>query len=613
MRRGRRAFEWMAILALTVGSVMVSSAGPAGTLNAGPAGPAARETAGRCNSAGHIDSAHVRGGPAGRQPALRPLRAPALPHLPLHGPHEPDRPPFEPGLAHARARERVPQARRPPRPRGTDLQLRRQGDRRRDVLREPVDQVRRRGLPRGVGGAGRGVQLPGLAQLGHGLSGGLRDGPPRGRQRVRLGGQHRSSVRDAVASRAHPPAGPLAPRAGDDALQPQRRAPPLLLVDDGLGRRRRRLAHPLPHGVLGLPLLRRRRRLAGGLFGRRPQLPAQPPRGLRVPLRPRQPRAVHGRLPPHDRVGDGARGRSSRHARQEDLVLGMGRRGQGLAPRALRRPERLPRGPGRPLPQPGDLRVPRAPAAPAVPRDLPAVRKIGGISRANDEGVVHVRRGERGALQVGLNLTPSSSGRQDRRPRRDGDGPRGGAEPRALRRLRSRLGRPPGARTLHRRGARREGPCGPGPHRGPLRRRAEGRGEDRPPVGPRLPAAREAQRGRLGGARPPPGAERQAPRGPRRLRGGARRASRQPGAPARGGTSRRPAQALRRSRRAPFEGGGAEEQRRRGALLPRPRSRRPRPVAEGSLRLGPGGDAPGLAGRVAASARPARLPRGVRS
>ena len=38
------------------------------------------------------------------------------------------------------------------------------------------------------------------------------------------------------------------------------------------------------------------------------------------------------------------------------------------------------------------------------------VRKIGGWSRANDEGVVHVRRGEEGALQVGLNLTRAVRG-----------------------------------------------------------------------------------------------------------------------------------------------------------------------------------------------------------
>jgi tetratricopeptide (TPR) repeat protein len=33
------------------------------------------------------------------------------------------------------------------------------------------------------------------------------------------------------------------------------------------------------------------------------------------------------------------------------------------------------------------------------------VRRIGGLSRANEEGVVHVRRGEGGTLQVGLNVT----------------------------------------------------------------------------------------------------------------------------------------------------------------------------------------------------------------
>ena len=250
-------------------------------------------------------------------------------------------------------------------------------------------------------------------------------------------GNDRPPVRDAVAGRADAPPGPLAPRADDDALQPQRRAPPLLLVDDGLGPRRRRLAHPLPDGVLGVPPLRRRRHLAGGLLRARPQLPPQPPRGLRVALRPRQPRAVHGRLPPHDRVGDGARGRSPRHAGQEDLVLGLGRRGEGLAPGALRRPERVPRGPGRPLPEPGDLRVPRAPAAPAVPRDLPA--------GAEDRRLVprerrrrRPRAARRGQRTAGRPQRDAGRPRRPRRrPRRRGDRPRGRADPRALRRLRS--------------------------------------------------------------------------------------------------------------------------------------------------------------------------------
>jgi tetratricopeptide (TPR) repeat protein len=90
-----------------------------------------------------------------------------------------------------------------------------------------------------------------------------------------------------------------------------------------------------------------------------------------------------------------------------------------------------------------------------------------------------------------------------------------------------------------------------------------------PQPGPRLPAAGEEERGRLGGARPPPGAERKAPRGPRRLRRGARGVSRQPGAPPGRGTAPRRPQALRGGGRSAVEGGRAEEQRRRGALLPR--------------------------------------------
>ena len=47
------------------------------------------------------------------------------------------------------------------------------------------------------------------------------------------------------------------------------------------------------------------------------------------------------------------------------------------------------------------------------------VRKIGGYSRANDEGVVHVRRGEGNALRVGLNVTRAVRG--GRVVVRDGD------------------------------------------------------------------------------------------------------------------------------------------------------------------------------------------------
>ena len=74
------------------------------------------------------------------------------------------------------------------------------------------------------------------------------------------------------------------------------------------------------------------------------------------------------------------------------------------------------------------------------------VRKIGGYSRANDEGVVHVRRGEGGALQVGLNVTRAVRG--GRIVVRDGEATvrEEPLRPRALGRLRSNLRRPHGAR-----------------------------------------------------------------------------------------------------------------------------------------------------------------------
>ena len=88
--------------------------------------------------------------------------------------------------------------------------------------------------------------------------------------------------------------------------------------------------------------------------------------------------------------------------------------------------------------------------------------------------------------------------------------------------------------------------------------------------------------------------------------------SRESGAQPGRGAPGRPAQALRRGHRAAVRGGGAEEQRRRGPLLPWSRTARRRRDPGGPLRLGPGRDAAGLARRVAAAARTPRRPRGRR-
>ena len=186
------------------------------------------------------------------------------------------------------------------------------------------------------------------------------------------------------------------------------------------------------------------------------------------------------------------------------------------------------------------------------------VRKIGGWSRANDEGVLHLRREAGGALRVGLNVT------------------------RAVRA--GRLVIRDGARTV------REEPLtltpagafdrsfgdltAAGPYTVELRDAAsrlllthtengydftpEGRREDGTAGALRVPAARTPERRRLAGARPLPGAERQAARGARLLCRGARepfpRASRS-GAPraasrSASGASPRPSPTSRASSRA---------------------------------------------------------------
>ena len=197
--------------------------------------------------------------------------------------------------------------------------------------------------------------------------------------------------------------------------------------------------------------------------------------------------------------------------------------------------------------------------------------------------------------------------------RRVGDGARAELEPRSLRRLRRDVRRSGGTRPVQRRGPRRGRPRASRAHRGPRPLRAEGGGEDRPAAGARLPAPRPADRGGLARARPPPGAEREAARGARRLCRGAPGVRREPGAQPGRGTPSRAAQTLRRGHRASFQGGGAEEQRRRGPRLPRPREGRRRRDPAGPLRLGPGRHAAGLARRVAPATRPSRRPRGVRS
>ena len=74
------------------------------------------------------------------------------------------------------------------------------------------------------------------------------------------------------------------------------------------------------------PPLRRRGHPAGGRHGDRPQPAGEPRRGLRLALLLRQPRALHGGLPATE-SGASCTSLITRTCPEEDLVLGMGRRG----------------------------------------------------------------------------------------------------------------------------------------------------------------------------------------------------------------------------------------------------------------------------------------------
>ncbi len=105
---------------------------------------------------------------------------------------------------------------------------------------------------------------------------------------------------------------------------------------------------------------------------------------------------------------------SHRRSHQEDLVLGERRRWPGLAPGALRRRERLRGGPGRPLPQPGDLRLPRARGVDPLPRVLAARSGHRGHHPRQPEGVLYLARSgtetDETDLTVGVNLSQALHG-----------------------------------------------------------------------------------------------------------------------------------------------------------------------------------------------------------
>jgi hypothetical protein len=280
----------------------------------------------------------------------------------------------------------------PPRPGRAPVLVHRQGERPGDVLRQRVDQGLQHRVSRVVGGLRDRVQLPGLAQLDDDLAGGLCPARGGGRERLGLGGERRPPVWDAMDGEAHAAPRHGAVGAAHHALQPERRAPPLLLVDQRRGARLRRHADPLPHEVHRVARLCRRRHLAGGFSRDRQLRPEEPHLRPGLALCACKPRGVHGDLASaHQR-----RRRALRPARgtpgQEDLVVGGGRRCARLAAPTLRRLQRLRGDPGGALPRPGDVRLPAAAGCGVVSRVLDAA--------ARDRGA-HADESQRGVAPGG--------------------------------------------------------------------------------------------------------------------------------------------------------------------------------------------------------------------
>ena len=248
--------------------------------------------------------AHRRGGPARRQPALRPLRDTPLTTTPTRCGRTSPAGSAPSAGARSTSRTSTCAARCCPTSAATSTAAwtRRTGRRcsTRTARSEGADR-----LPRRLGGLRHRVQLPGLAQLGLALAGGLRDcSAQRRRQRLDLGRQRGPRLRDAVAGRAAPAAGEHAPRAARGPLQPGATCatastggttPGVRVWDDS------RIEYPMrftaSHGFREVDTWpvepRRRRPLRGG----------QPPLRPGLPVQPRQPRGLHGRLPPADAGG----------------------------------------------------------------------------------------------------------------------------------------------------------------------------------------------------------------------------------------------------------------------------------------------------------------------
>jgi hypothetical protein len=290
------------------------------------------------------------------------------------------------------ARERAPEARGPPRPRGPDLQLHRQGERRRDVLREPS------------------IKYADVAYRGAWVALGVEFNFPVSHNWATVSPVDFGTVRHEDGS-ASVWVGTIDRPYGMQWRVELRLRPGRSLLEQTTTLYNRsdvrhrfywwttasvradddsRILYPMEFSashhfadVDTWPV---------DSSGRRPQLPPQPRRGASCPASSTAAasRSWASTTPPRSRGWCTSRTTTTCRARRSGRGAGTtrGRTGAGPSPTTRARTS----SPGGPLPQPGDLRVPRAPPAPAVPRDLAAGAGDRGLLPRERRGGVHVRR-----------------------------------------------------------------------------------------------------------------------------------------------------------------------------------------------------------------------------
>ena len=232
------------------------------------------------------------------------------------------------------------------------------------------------------------------------------------RQRLDRGRQRRPRLRHAVAGGAPPAARPRRARAGDDALQPQR---PARIASTG-GRTR-----PSRSGTTRgsstrwtSPPRTASRRSTPGRSTRRASIcrARQPRAGPGLPLRHGSREAFMGIYHPRTRAGVAHYADSAELPAKKVWSWGARRRRPRLAQGPLRQRQRGGRDPGRAVPQPGDVRLPRAAGDDPLPRVLAA--------RARDRRLL--ARDARGRAEPGARRGGRDPGRPQRQRERSSGG-----------------------------------------------------------------------------------------------------------------------------------------------------------------------------------------------